>query len=369
MRKLAVVVVAAVVGGVLPACGTPNQPVKELRAALARTQRLSRQFTYEEVTNDGQKTTVQGVIEDDFRYRARIAVNDKPAFDEVVTDDAIADRFLDPQFITRMARRGPPPPSAPPEGAAPIAQVRDALTTGNWVVDPGGAPTLVAGASSVRRTLGDDPIFDAQTVFDYVTRVARVMPVRKFNKDALDYKPKEDPFPKPTKASGVLRYDVIRFPVPRPSDTGSGTQQLPSEVHFRKLAVYVKKGLVIRVLEDMDVASRLRDIQRNYDVRLEGNIQERISSAIDAINVVRRAQGTTEPIRVRKMSLRLSNVGEPNVVTAPETTVIGDLSILINRGRAKTSAAGTPPGEGGGGSTDEGATDQATTDTSAPAAP
>lgn len=342
-RRIAVAVSVPLIGLGLVACGSPEtNAFNELRAAMARTDRLPRRFEYRELDLlENRETVVKGIVEDDFRYRARYEVNGKPVVDEVVRDDAVANRFASPGGITLLLRKTPATPADPIEGDATPAAVRDALKAGQWVLDVAGAPSKFA-ATAERRRVGDDPIYDAQTVFDYVESVGRTMPVRKFNADALDYKPKEDPFPRPARNSGIDRYDFVRLPVPRPADAASsgGNQPVPGPANFRKMAVYVQGGRVIRVLEQMDVASRLGDIERNYDIDLKGDTIARIRTAINAIDSVRKAQGQNEPVRVRTMELKLAGVGQKQTVELPEPALRGSLILLVNRGKVGTRAAG-----------------------------
>jgi hypothetical protein len=347
---LLLLALVAMLGTSLAACGNPDkEALDQLRAAMARTKRQPQRFEYRElnVLTD-QETVVKGVVADDFRYKARLEVNGQPVMDEVVSDDAVADRFFVPEGIALLARKEPVAAAEPTTPQASSMDVFRALQAKRWVLDPAGAPSKYASTEE-RRHLGDDPIYDAQTVFDYVDAVSRKMPVRKFNEDALDYKPKEDPFPKPTKASKVVRYDFLRSPVPRPADaaSGGGNQAVPDSPNFRKMSVYVKDGIVIRVLEQMDVASRLKDIERNYDIKLQGDTKARIKTAIEAIDAVRKAQGQNEPIRVRTMELRLADVGAKQDVTLPKEPVVGSLIGLINRGKPATGKTATtaPPAD------------------------
>lgn len=349
-RRLAAGVIALVAIAGAPACGHPEQEdVKSLRAAVAHTQELPQTFDYQETTNDGTVTAVKGVVEDDFRYEAAYAKNSTPVLDEVVYDDEIADRFLSPSDIAPFLRKTTPPSTgARPDGEVRGADLGAAMSSGKWIIDLAGAPSAQASGSE-RHPLGEDPVYDARHVLDYVDSVIREMHVHKFNPDSLDYRPSEDPFPKPGAGSKVVRYDVDREPVPRPSDTSTGNQAIPSERSFRKMAVYVKNGVVIQVLEDMDVASRLPDIQRNYDIKLSGPVAAQVDQAIAAINVVRKGQGRLDPIRVRRMSFRASNIGTPQHVRTPDDGVRGDLAVLINRGRVPAAAvtaggAGTTTG-------------------------
>ena len=366
-RRVALVILVVVAGGLFAGCGRPErEAVRDLRAALARTERLSHRFEYqEENLVTGTTNRVLGVVEDDFRYKVRLEVDGQPALDEVVYDDAVADRFYDGAILKSLLRGTAVEPAKidDPDVASP-AQVRAALNSSQWVVDPVGAPALFP-ASNETRQVGTDPVLDAQTVFDYVERVARVQPVRKFNPDALDYKPKEDPFPKPARDSDVIRYDFMQFPVPKPSDSSStGRQAVPDAPSFRKMSVYVKDGVVIRVLELMDVAGRLDDIQRNYEVELSGSTREQVKTAIDAINAVRRGQGEREDIRVRKIDFRLLDAGKPQSVELPREGVKGSLAMLVNRGKVKAgSTSGGGDAAASGASSDSPATADATEQT------
>ena len=334
--SVAVLLAVATVATLTSACGNPErEAINELRAAITKTSSLSGTFTYIDETYDGVETTVRGVIEDDFRYQAQVLRDGKPIMDEVVSDDLLANRFRDPSFVDQFLRTGGQPPKDPAAAQAAL----DGLRQGQWVSDLSGAPPLF-NVGTARRKIGEDPVFDARTVLQYVETVSRSHPIVKFNEDALNYKPKEDPFPKPKKGSGVARYDFIRFPVPRPSE-GEGNQAVPSEVSFRKMGVYVRDGVVFQILEDIDIESRLDDIERNYEIDLPGSTQEQIATAVQAINVVRAGQGQ-DPVRIRKMSMRFEKQGEPHSVRRPDATVTGDLSVLVNRGKRLPDPATVP---------------------------
>jgi hypothetical protein len=338
MRSGALLAILLATASVTAACGSPErEAINELRAAITKTSSLSATFTYVDTTYDGIETEVRGVVEDDFRYQAQVVRDGEPLMDEVVSDDLLANRFRDSTFIEQLLRSGGQPPKDPAAAQAAL----EGLRSGVWVGDGAGAPPLFNVAAE-RRKIGDDPIFDARRVLQYVEAVSRTQPVIKFNADSLDYKPKEDPFPKPAKGSGVTRYDFIRFPVPRPSE-GQGNQTVPGEPSFRKMSVYVRNGLIFQILEDLDIRGRLDDIERNYDIDLPGSTLEQIETAINAINVVRAGQGQ-DPIRIRKMSMRFERQGEPLEVATPETKVTGDLSILINRGKRLPEPVSAPQG-------------------------
>jgi len=367
VRRRSSLVAAALLTASMVACGGHHTTdADRLRAAMSRTDLLSRRFVYAEQVGN-TKTEVKGLIADDFRYKAAATVNDVPLWEEVVDDDALADRALNSGAFAVFGRRAASPTQAAPGSAVPAQQVttdspvvsntvspevRDALLAHRWVLDSVGAPSLIPTATE-HHPLGADPVFDALTVFRYVDQSIReAFAVKKFNPDALDYKPSEDPFPKPKKHSGVIRYDWVRPRLPRPQDiTGaSANQRIPGTANFRKMAVYVKNGRVIQVLEQIDVVSRLAELQRNYNVKIPTSLPsaDRVKIAIDAINAVRAAQGD-DVIRVRTMSLQFVDLGQPVTVSLPTDAVAGSLSAFENRGRAtgSTTPASTPASDAG----------------------
>ena len=356
-RRPAVLAVVAIMASALSACGGHHTTdADRLRAAMARTAKLPHRFVYSEAAGN-TRTEVRGLVADDFRYKVSASVNGAPIWEEVADDDAVADRPLTNGAFAVFGRKAASSAgtvSATAQGGATVEpaplstltpDVRDALLAHRWVLDPAGAPSLLPSATE-RHPLGADPVFDSLTVFRYVELAIRgAQRVHQFNADALDYKPREDPFPKPKKHSGVIRFDFDRPRLPRPQDIaggGSVNQAIPAVNQFRKMAVYVKNGLVIQVLEQIDVVSRLDELQRNYSAKIPSSLPEaeRVRIAIDAINAVRVAQGN-DPIRVRTMSLQLLDLGQPQTVALPLDAVQGSLSAFENRGRASVTAAST----------------------------
>ena len=335
LAQLLVVVLAS--SGVFAACGGPDEGADErLRAALRRTEREPREFVYEEKAGP-RSYAVQGAIEDDFRYSAKVRLNDAALFEEVVSDDTVADRFLDPASVGFLAVSRPTGPAAA------------AVDAKQWIVDPAGAPILLTSAGSERR-IGDDPVVDSLTVFRYIEQVLRQQRVVEFDENSLEYRPQEDPFPKPKEGSDVVRFDFFPPKLPKASDSaGSANQAVPGPQHFRKMVVYVKDGKVIRILEKFDVVGKLDELRRNYDLDLDPAVDStrQAAIAVDAINFVRKGQGE-QPIRPREMSLSLTKIGEDVKVALPSTgTVAGDVSFLRNRGKAArtpTSTTTAPPG-------------------------
>lgn len=330
MRRLAVAVITTSVM-LLAACGHHDTTADELRAAVERTAHVPHRYVYED-DGDGRRTAVEGVVEDDLRYKARVLFDGTSVLDEVVSDDTVADRISEPSALAVFTHAAADAKVQP--------QVRDALLARRWVVDPTGAPSLTATATA-KRKLGADPVLDSLSVWTYVeTAMQEANAVRRFNREALDYKAKEDPFPPPKKGSGVVRYDLLPKPIPK-ANTGGANQALPGVNSFRKLSVYVQHGRVVQILETIDVESRLKDLSRNYGARLEGRTPaDQARFAIEVLNSLRTAQGN-EPIRVRTMSMKVTDTGTAQSVSVPTGGVEGDLSVLIDRGKQARTAATT----------------------------
>jgi hypothetical protein len=348
----------------LTACNGATDAEKRLRAALRNTEKLSNTFLYKETVHDkagDHETDVRGLVEDDFRYKARVAEDGRPVLDEVVSDDALTVRFLDPTQIVRFLRKPTkakqggsgvggsgsaptPEPAANPGGGATPGQptAAEVLATKRWVLDSAGAPSSFATANT-DQTLGDDPIADSREVFAYVDRaINEAVRVVEFNPESLEYRKDEDPFPTPAPHSGVTRYDFERPTLPKASQTGSGSNQVTPDVrHFRKMSVYVKDKRVIRVLEKVDVESRLKDLAQIYDTKFPADRPkaEVAAIAVEALNVIRTGQGQ-DPIRMRDMEYSLKDLGTAVKVDMPTDTTKGSLALLENRGRPADAPAG-----------------------------
>jgi len=404
-RAVVTGLVAVTVAGGLGACGKKDDQKKELIGLIDRTEVLPHRFAYLDQDLSGSEVGVTGLVEDDFRYKARLAIDGKPIWDEVVSDDAVADQFLDADGLLAYSKKataaaletlpsGTVPtaagstgatagtPSAPSgaaaasgsgaaatpaaglpllgadvdfasivESAPPTAQPQlKALAEHRWVEDPIGAPSL-AYSPSDSRMQGQDPMYDALTTLEYVRRAIQAAAfVKKYDKDTLEpvYRPEEDPFPKPDKSSGIVRYDLKEPPLPAPSTTGAGKgagnakAATPGPEHFRKMAVYAQNGRIIEVREVIDIQSKLKDLSRNFAIQFPAELSARgqVVFAVKRINALSR--GTNPPLRVRQMTLQLRDLGDKGIAVSMPTAdlVQGSLfAIVPGRGRAPKGAA------------------------------
>ena len=107
------------------------------------------------------------------------------------------------------------------------------------------------------------------------------------------------------------------------------------------MSVYVKDKRIIRVVEKIDVESRLDDLEKIYDTKFpkDRSPAEVAAIAVEALNVIRTGQGQ-DPIRMREMEFSLKDLGTDVKVDMPTDTTKGSLALLENRGRPADAASG-----------------------------
>ena len=328
MRRLIHALVAATLIGA--GCGgEPLQAIDHVRRAIRETEAQPRGFVYQD-EDPRRDVMVHGVLHDDYRYKARLSVDGLDSLEEVGVDDALAVRFLHPNALEQVtAATGPPQAQASPD--------LDVLRTGRWLVDPSGAPEITSPVL-LNRPIGTDPVLEALTAFSYVERAMREsQTVVRFNPEAIDYEAKEDKFPKPEKGSPVVRYD-LRAPAIPPLNAAAGA--LADVRHFRRMSIYVKGGAVIQVLEEIDVAARYDRLVAAMNVKIPSQLRggQRLAFALEALNRIRASRGI-HPIRIRRMSFEIVDLGKRPSSQLPSDGVVQELRALPNRGRAATSAA------------------------------
>jgi hypothetical protein len=356
VKRCALALLALGVAVTLPACKNRDQQIKELRAAITRTEHLANRFVYTVTTPDGT-TDVRGIVEDDFRFKARVTMNNATAYDEVVNDDSLAVRFADPSRLAGFLSQEKPEAAQAPTDFTGVT-VSQALNARRWVLDRQGAPAVAEAAAADAR-LGADPVLDALTVLDYIRRASNdAFGVKRFDPDSLDpvYRSSEDNFPKPQKGSGVARYDFERPFLPPVSAAGQGGESaFPQSKHFRRMAVYVKDGRIIDVREAIDLRGRgLTDfIKYERALLKEAKVPKAVLDEFDKLVVdTPAAQLATEllqflnelltsaglsPINIRQMSLELRDLGTEQQVDLPDENVIrGSLAVLTLSRREKT---------------------------------
>ncbi len=356
MRKTSLAVSGLMMLAVLAsACTEQDRPIERLRRYIEATERAPREIIYVEKTAHVTQV-VRGQVEDDLRYQATLhaapetssdqlfadpmasAEGGAPVLEQVISDDALAVRILDPGRLPQLQSEA--------EVELGSQVVTDALMSGRWILDYQGAPPLIAtrtreGSISV----GQRPILDSYYVLQYVKRAIEEGQVQDFNPDRIDYNPRDDPFPHPKEDLGVTRFDVVPPQLPRRSERGT-EQALTSTAHFRKMAIYVRQGKVIRVLEQIEIEEH-EEFRRAREGR-------RPKYYLDILEQVLQGR-TREPIRERRIAIEFKFPGEFQVTLPVQEALAANLGELFGpKGLAVARGPSEPePEMGGGAGTEE----------------
>jgi hypothetical protein len=357
VRAKRIAVLLGVVALLASGCSKKEYDSEKVRGFVDATTPHSYRLAYE-VTEGDVTVQVQGIVEDDFRYKLQLALDGDPAAEEVVVDDAVALRFLDPKLVddfTDPEVQGKVDTDTDVKGA----DVFDALGARRWVLDPAGAPSAAVNLNDTGKDpdAPRDPLFDARTALAYVRSVAQSNSAYfvRYDPESIEptYRRDEDPFPAPSKDSGVVRYDSKISDLPSASAATSGTRTLPSAASFRKMAVYVKDGVVIAVREFIGMSPRQRDDLIEYSTAVlqstaNDDVVASFRSAVDGLrddpdqldqfllgglNTFITSTGAP-PIRFRTMSLQISDLDAvTSTVDLPHDVITGDLAVMRNLGR------------------------------------
>ena len=308
------VVGLALVGALGTGCGRSENLSAEVTGYVTRAQRESLAYEYSE-SAERRNVQVKGTIEDSIRHSETMAVNGETVMERVVHDDLLALQVRVPDQLPQLAAPEP----------ADVA-VAEALRTGGWVIDPSGAPPEGAAGAQGIEVVGADPLADAASVFQY-TRLAitQAVAVAKFTPEATDYILEDDPFPRPNKARGEERFDVFAPPLPRREG-----ETLPGPASFRKMAIYVVKGRLSRILEQIDIDDQ-PEIKR---ARQTGRNKFLLKLAND-VKTARAGQR----IRERKMQFEIVSRGKRFSVKVPPEGFAGNLRVLFGPKTTDTATA------------------------------
>lgn len=378
MRSRRATILLLIVVLLASACGRRADSEKDVTAAIGRTVREPRGIAYEEVLADGTITRVDLLVTDDYRYKAQVSVDGQAALDVVVRDDALAVRVIDVEAAaaavgeafaaaTSGGGAGAPGLTALPPGVAtgvesteqdedggdaaiapPTREVIQALETRNWVTDPTGAPELFSATAGRVLEAGEGgiiaPVLEAlrglQTVENAIQQASSV---QRFNEEAIEYDPGADTFPKPDRATGVIRYDLFPPGLPNPNQSlTGGTETLPADQHFRRMSIYVEEGEILNVLEAIEINPRLlNDIEGRFDIPLPDDEETAAKIAVETLNAQRLASGL-DPIEIREVGLELVEVSGTEAIILPGEGVTGNLKGLVQVRTAEASSAAPP---------------------------
>jgi hypothetical protein len=389
-RRVLAVLLAVAVAFTMPACGKRKGDKEKVLGFLHSTQQLAARYVYVDQRFDdvvsgtrGRKIEVQGLREDDFKFKARVLYNGTDGFDEVVADDSLATRFLDPASLGPLVNKDQLAKVDLKTDQSGVS-VLDVLRSRRWVLDANAAPSITVGARKATE-LGKDPVLDALTGLRYVEQaINEAAGVKRWSKDDLDpaYSSSEEDFPQPSDGSGVRRYDLVRAQLPAAVNrSGRDENSFPTTRQFRRMAIYVKDKRIIQVREKVDLrGKRLNDFisynravlkANNVDPRLrkqfDENVKKRPTDAagelafgralLSGLNVTLNGLGI-DPVLIRNMTLDFRDLGGPVKVDLPQDeTVKGNLDFLSVTDSGKDKAQ---TGSGGGGGTSSTTTPDAT---------
>jgi hypothetical protein len=295
-RKLALVFVIGLL--VLTACRRTQEDREEVLSFIARTEALAREFVYE-AEEDGRSIEVQGVFEDSLRFHALLRIDGADVLEQVVDDDSLAVRVIDPTKIPSLA-----------EGtAAGSTIILDALRSGQWVLDPSGAPPLTIRVDEEIPT-GQDAVLDAAGALNYARLAAeQAAEVKEWQAEDLEpaYRPFEDHFPEGNPSAGIRRFDLVRRGIPRPTQELGTFEVEPEASMFRRMVIYVKDGRIFRIIEEVDIAGHPDFV----DAKEQGKTQ-----MLEFLEQIQALTGS-RAVEEREMTIVFRNIGEETTVRPP----------------------------------------------------
>lgn len=338
-----------IAGPLLAACQSNNADYRLVQSDLARTAAASKQFVWVRQTLSGTRS-VTGLYEDPYRYDLLYSQDGQSAWEEIVRDDALADRFLDVDAVASFFQGAGLPaqtPGLPSASTGPLAGgSRDstavaALLARHWVLDPSGAPPLPSVGAEVQAEK-TDPFYAAMVFLPDIQKLVEAAPppeVRRWRKDDVQpvYKPAYDPFPPP--GAGIQRYDVLQQPLPVLTSNSPGAIPSPPTLSsLVKIAIYVKGDYVVQIREVVDPIDHLQDLVNNYHLALPKHLSRQAEEQYAQQVLDKLGRGAIgPPITIGQTVWQATGIGLPQVVSLPTDFVQANLSVLPGRG-SKTSS-------------------------------
>ncbi|HZU74546.1 MAG TPA: hypothetical protein VE990_17445 [Acidimicrobiales bacterium] len=349
LRVSAALVACIGASSLLTACQSNDADYRLIQSDLTRTAGAPKQFVWVRQTLAGTHS-VSGIYQDPYRYDVLYSQGDQSAWEEVVKDDAVADRFLDANavvsFFQSGGQQGQPPTSPSGATAALTGQGTPntavaALLARHWVLDPGGAPQLPSVGQELQAEK-TDPFYASLIFLTDIGKLVEAAPspqVRRWHKDDVQpvYKPAYDPFPPP--GPGVERYDVFQQPLPvLTSNSPGATPAPPTLSNLVKIAIYVKGSYVVQIREVVDPIDHLQDLVNNYHLSLPKHLSRQGEEQFAQQVLDRLSRGQTgPPITIGQTIWQATGIGSPQQVSLPTDFVQANLSVLPGRGSKASS--------------------------------
>jgi hypothetical protein len=347
MRRLGLgLLAAALAATVLSGCALKPDFKGQLRGYIRHTEALARTYAYSE-THAGHSARIDVQVADDLSWSADYTLDGAAEMSEVVVDDQRALRVQDPGALAAAGAVDSEERLPAPAGASLAA-----LRSGQWLVDPSGARSLVALRPHGRQPeVGDDPVADALGVlnhFDQTLDDVGPNGVVQFNPESGSYYRDLDPFPQP--APGEIRYDVNSAPAlpPRSAlrNAGSQAQQALEQLreYFLSEAVYVRNGVVVDLRESIDVRRRLELPDQDILLRLQDNglkvpaqvfsesLTDQAAFIVKALNQYY-TQTSSDLLRERQLDVQVKVQPRSGPITIPPAIPEGSLAGIFQRGQ------------------------------------
>lgn len=312
--KRIIVVLCVMVLSVGVGCRPNESPRDAVTKYVSGIERDSYQYVFRAKTTD-LETEVRGRVEDTIRHTETLLVAGSKVMERVTLDDLMAVQVSAPDLVPNLNAAQPPD--------IPVA---NALRSGQWVIDPAGAPTMETNVDAERGKDGVDALAEAAEIFQYLRHaIQQAQGVGLFNPDSTDYRAKEDPFPRAKKDIGEERFDLIRPGLP--ARRGG---QLPGVATFRKMSFYVVKGKLLRVLEKIDLQGHEEFVRARQTGRNKFHLE--------MLRDLSAGRGP-EVIRVREMSFELLSQGQKVTIDPPTEGFTGNLRVLFAPKKEPAQAA------------------------------
>jgi len=308
----------------LTACGKGRAEERAADAALAGFGATPYSFVYTQVSMGGA-IAVTGTVDDPYRYAVRLFVNGTAVWDEVVVDDAVADRFDDPAEAVAYLSAGKTLSSPTTQGQATAL---GALQARQWVLDNDGAPPLPQQSPTTRADT--DPFYEPLTMAGYALQaVDTATAVELWSPSSLS--PTYNPDPFPAAGVGEDRYDLVRAAFPQAGNFLASSRPPPGLAALRELAIYVHAGHLTAIREDVNILARLPELVRDYALDIPSGLTAGAQTALAQgfIDRLDRRTGAA-PIEARQVTFTVLGPGAP--VNLPTGAISADLGLLAYQG-------------------------------------
>jgi len=291
----------------------------DLPAIAQKTSLAARRFEYQLVVA-GRTVSMEGRVEDDYRYEAQISLDGSPVYREVVYDDA---RYLQLQDSSWL------PPSLV-AGNEAFAE----LMTGGWVVDPLGAPPEFGGERAQPVPLAASFLLERVRFPEQLPEILKLT-FKEYNIRALYYMPRDDKFPEHLEDG--KRYDRVPDAYDPNAVTVTFDQLRP---FFEYISIWGKPTHIGRVERLIELPPRGRELYEELYTQLER------AGSRTLVNILKAPEGRRFAETYRFWAEEEIEIQRPDGATpvelAPAIAALGAALLQAGPGAAWTPLMGLP---------------------------